>query len=57
MKCPYAFDQPGVQGAKAFWVANFKNKLTFIVKQLIEKRAPKGAVYIDIKNFCIGFEC
>ena len=51
MKCLYAFDQPGVQGAKAFWVANFKNKPTFIVNQLTEKRAPNGAVYININIF------
>ena len=44
MKCLYAFDQPGVRGAKAFWAVNFKNKLAFIVKQLTEKRAPNRAV-------------
>ena len=51
MKCLYAFDQPEVQGTTAFWVVNFKNRLTFIVAPITEKRAPDGAVYININIF------
>ena len=34
--------QPEVQGTKAFWVVNFKNKLIFIVEQVTDKRAFHG---------------
>ena len=54
MKCLCAFDQLEVQGPKAFWVVNFKNQPTFIVKQLNEKKAPSGLVYININVFAQG---
>ena len=51
IKCIYAFDWPQVQRTNALWILNFKNKLTFIVEQLAEKRAPNRAVYTHINIF------
>ena len=36
---------------RLFWLVYFKNKLTFVVEQLTEKRAPNRAEYIYINIF------